>query len=249
MKNMSDWLQGISVSYSEQADMITIKLPSTSKKSELLKDKFDAWEDECNTRFAQLKANEEELNRIFIDIYGLQDELTPEVEDKDVTVRLADKSRDVKSLLSYAVGCMFGRYSLDVDGLAYAGGEFSEQWVVVSGQYYSRRVVEYYVGQELSRTYSLAEVNGVGGGNLSSGEVSSERGIVFTFGSDEAGSCVNPFQYRRGTSQKFYEGICKLSVDCTGVEGGTGDPAYDLCSPEILDAIASGDGSELVSRG
>ncbi len=215
----------------------------------LIADKYKEWEAECADRFNRLKANEEELNRIFIDIYGLQDELTPEVEDKDVTVRLADKSRDAKSLLSYAVGCMFGRYSLDVDGLAYAGGEFSEQWVVVSGQYYSRRVVEYYVGQELSRTYSLAEVNGVGGGNLSSGEVSSERGIVFTFGSDEAGSCVNPFQYRRGTSQKFYEGICKLSVDCTGVEGGTGDPAYDLCSPEILDAIASGDGSELVSRG
>ncbi|MFI3213009.1 MAG: BREX-1 system adenine-specific DNA-methyltransferase PglX [Eubacteriales bacterium] len=74
--------------------------------------------------FDNLKKNEEELNRIFIDIYGLQDELTPEVEDKDVTVRLADKTRDVKSFISYAVGCMFGRYSLDVDGLAYAGGEF-----------------------------------------------------------------------------------------------------------------------------
>lgn len=84
------------------------------------------WEAECNTRFAQLKANEEELNRIFIDIYGLQDELTPEVEDKDVTVRKADLQRDIKSLLSYAVGCMFGRYSLDVEGLAYAGGEWDE---------------------------------------------------------------------------------------------------------------------------
>lgn len=84
------------------------------------------WEAECNTRFSTLKANEEELNRIFIDIYGLQDELTPEVEDKDVTVRKADLQRDIKSLLSYAVGCMFGRYSLDVEGLAYAGGEWDE---------------------------------------------------------------------------------------------------------------------------
>ncbi len=75
-------------------------------------------------RFNQLKANEEELNRIFIDIYGLQDELTPEVEDKDVTVRHADLDRDIRSLLSYAVGCMFGRYSLDTEGLAYAGGEW-----------------------------------------------------------------------------------------------------------------------------
>lgn len=87
---------------------------------------YAEWEAECNARFAQLKANEEELNRIFIDIYGLQDELTPEVDDKDVTVRKADLQRDIKSLLSYAVGCMFGRYSLDVEGLAYAGGAWDE---------------------------------------------------------------------------------------------------------------------------
>ena len=85
---------------------------------------FTQWQAECDDRFNKLKANEEELNRIFIDIYGLQDELTPEVEDKDVTVRKADLQRDIKSLLSYAVGCMFGRYSLDVEGLAYAGGEW-----------------------------------------------------------------------------------------------------------------------------
>ena len=85
---------------------------------------YNIWAAECEERFAKLKANEEELNRIFIDIYGLQDELTPEVEDKDVTVRKADLQRDIKSLLSYAVGCMFGRYSLDVEGLAYAGGEW-----------------------------------------------------------------------------------------------------------------------------
>lgn len=85
---------------------------------------FEIWTKECDERFNLLKANEEELNRIFIDIYGLQDELTPEVEDKDVTVRKADLQRDIKSLISYAVGCMFGRYSLDNDGLAYAGGEW-----------------------------------------------------------------------------------------------------------------------------
>ena len=85
---------------------------------------FEQWQTECDDRFNQLKANEEELNRIFIDIYGLQDELTPEVEDKDVTVRKADLGRDIRSFISYAVGCMFGRYSLDVDGLAYAGGEW-----------------------------------------------------------------------------------------------------------------------------
>lgn len=85
---------------------------------------FDTWQELCDNRFAQLKANEEELNRIFIDIYGLQDELTPEVEDKDVTVRKADLGRDIRSFISYAVGCMFGRYSLDKDGLMVAGQPF-----------------------------------------------------------------------------------------------------------------------------
>lgn len=87
-------------------------------------DAFAQWESACDDRFTQLKANEEELNRIFIDIYGLQDELTPEVEDKDVTVRKADLQRDIKSLISYAVGCMFGRYSTLKDGLLYAGGDW-----------------------------------------------------------------------------------------------------------------------------
>jgi hypothetical protein len=99
------------------------KLPKTSCP---LETSYLLWEADCGKRFNQLKANEEELNRIFIDIYGLQDELKPDVEDKDVTVRKADLQRDIKSLLSYAVGCMFGRYSLDVDGLAYAGGEWDD---------------------------------------------------------------------------------------------------------------------------
>lgn len=94
------------------------------RKVQTIFEAFDQWQTECDERFNQLKANEEELNRIFIDIYGLQDELTPEVEDKDVTVRKADLGRDIRSFISYAVGCMFGRYSLDVDGLAYAGGEW-----------------------------------------------------------------------------------------------------------------------------
>ena len=108
----------------------------------LISDKFTAWQAECEARFQQLKANEEELNRIFIDIYGLQDELTPEVADKDVTVHRIFTTKDdipesmkgsnyvrtlrdeIVSLISYAVGCLFGRYSLDVEGLAYAGGEW-----------------------------------------------------------------------------------------------------------------------------
>lgn len=110
--------------------------------SRLISEKYTAWKAECEERFQQLKKNEEELNRIFIDIYGLQDELTPDVADKDITVhRIFDTKDDVSdsmkgsnyvrtkkdeivSLISYAVGCMFGRYSLDVEGLAFAGGEW-----------------------------------------------------------------------------------------------------------------------------
>ena len=95
------------------------------RKAPTISEAFDQWQNECDRRFQQLKANEEELNRIFIDIYGLKDELTPEVEDKDITVRKADLGRDIRSFISYAIGCMFGRYSLDMDGLAYAGGEWN----------------------------------------------------------------------------------------------------------------------------
>ena len=108
----------------------------------LISEKYAAWQAECEERFQQLKKNEEELNRIFIDIYGLQDELTPEVADKDITVHRVFDSKDavpesmkgsnyvrtmrdeIVSLISYAVGCLFGRYSLDIEGLAYAGGEW-----------------------------------------------------------------------------------------------------------------------------
>lgn len=89
-----------------------------------IEDCFNRWKDYKQEQFNKLKANEEELNRLFIEIYGLQDEMTPEVADKDITVSLADELREVKSLLSYAVGCMLGRYSLDEKGLAFAGGTF-----------------------------------------------------------------------------------------------------------------------------
>ena len=112
--------------------------------SKLISDKYEQWKEECEQRFLKLKENEEELNRIFIDIYGLNDELMPDVADKDITVHRVYDSKDdvpesmkgsnyvrtlhdeIVSLMSYAVGCMFGRYSLDVDGLAYAGGEWDE---------------------------------------------------------------------------------------------------------------------------
>ena len=107
--------------YGEEC-FIADELPMKARIS----DSFRKWEEYTEKQFNALKKNEEELNKIFIDIYGLQDELTPEEEDKDVTIRKADQEREIKSLISYAVGCMFGRYSLDKDGLIYAGGDFDQ---------------------------------------------------------------------------------------------------------------------------
>lgn len=256
--------------------------------AQLISEKYTAWKAECEERFQQLKKNEEELNRIFIDIYGLQDELTPDVADKDITVhRIFDTKDDVPesmkgsnyvrtkrdeivSLISYAVGCMFGRYSLDVDGLAYAGGEFCDQWIEISGQwaedssqwaadsgqwitgksrYYKREVVEYYVGKELQRSLGMAEVDAVDGEDISVNEVAAESRIIRFVKPNEESGGVDSFQYRRGASAKLYEGIRELSLNSKGLDSRAGNTVYDLCSPEILDAIASGNGIELVHRG
>ena len=100
-----------------------------------IREAYTNWENECFVRFNQLKSNEEELNRIFIDIYGLQNELTPDVEDKDVTVRKSDLERDIRSFISYAVGCMFGRYSLEKEGLIFAGGDIKETYAYYGGTF------------------------------------------------------------------------------------------------------------------
>lgn len=102
------------------------KSPLLTQNAASLHQAYDSWSDEALTRFNQLKSNEEELNRIFIDLYGLQDELTPEEDDKEVSVRKADQVRDIKAFLSYFIGCVFGRYSLDQDGLVYAGGDWDD---------------------------------------------------------------------------------------------------------------------------
>ena len=103
---------------------------------------YENWKEYANNNFAKLKENEERLNKLFIKIYGLEDELTPEVSDKDITIaKIFDDKKDIyedikgnqyiltkedviKSFISYGVGCIFGRYSLDEKGLVYAGGEF-----------------------------------------------------------------------------------------------------------------------------
>ena len=85
---------------------------------------YTKWAHECENRFQIINFNEEELNRIFINVYGLQNELTPEVKEDKVSISRADKGRDIRSFISYAIGCIFGRYSLDEQGLVFAGGKF-----------------------------------------------------------------------------------------------------------------------------
>ena len=95
----------------------------------LIEKQFARWSSECRERFDTLKANEEELNRIFARIYHMEGEVPIEVPDDKVSVRLADEKRDVKSLISYGVGCIFGRYSTDKPGLILAdAGQTAEDY-------------------------------------------------------------------------------------------------------------------------
>lgn len=94
------------------------------RRYKTIEEAFNNWKEVSTNRFNRLKANEEELNNIFNHIYGLEAEISPYVEDEYITVSVADRERDIKSFISYAIGCILGRYSLDVEGIAYAGGAF-----------------------------------------------------------------------------------------------------------------------------
>lgn len=132
-----------------------LKHPILTHKNDsaTLEQAFNNWSIFAEKQFNQLKANEEKLNRIFIKIYGLQDELTPEVEDEDITIRKADRVRDIKSFISYAVGCMFGRYSIDAEGLIYAGGDFKDKWKYEDGQWKVRKIVKDEEGKVIEDTW------------------------------------------------------------------------------------------------
>ena len=90
----------------------------------LLKDKYNEWAKVCENRFNRVKENEETINELLIKLYGLEKEETKDVKAEDVVIHRTDLNEEIKDLLSYAIGCMFGRYSLDVPGVAYAGGEW-----------------------------------------------------------------------------------------------------------------------------
>ncbi len=95
-------------------------LPTFEENATTLQQAQDAADVKCLTRFARMKELEEENNRLFIQAYGLQDELSPEVPDDQITLYRPNRAEDIKRLISYAVGCIMGRYSLDKPGLIYA---------------------------------------------------------------------------------------------------------------------------------
>jgi type II restriction/modification system DNA methylase subunit YeeA len=99
-----------------------LKLQEFSRVSEA----YDNWQQYTDEQFSTLKNNEELINRMFNDVFKMAEEMSYEVDDKKITIRRADIERDIRSFISYAVGCMFGRYSLDEDGLIYAGGQWDD---------------------------------------------------------------------------------------------------------------------------
>lgn len=94
--------------------------PIIRTQQSTLEQAFNTWQQQNADAVAEMKRLEEENNKLFIDAYGLQDELTPDVPDAQITLTRADREKDSQRLVSYALGCMMGRYSLDEPGLIYA---------------------------------------------------------------------------------------------------------------------------------
>lgn len=114
---------------------------------------FAKWENKCEIQFENLKMNEEKLNETFIKLYKLEKEMTPELATNEVTIRKAELERDIKSFISYAIGCLLGRFTLDQEGIVYAGGEFNRSLYqmfsvdednilpILSGEYFEDDIV------------------------------------------------------------------------------------------------------------
>ncbi|MBN6185687.1 BREX-1 system adenine-specific DNA-methyltransferase PglX [Aneurinibacillus sp. BA2021] len=144
-------------SYETSWDFQMHPLLTHKKGQTTIEEAFNNWSSFADEQFYRLKSNEEELNKLFIEIYGLQDEMTPEVKEENVTIRKANKEREIKSFISYAVGCMLGRYSLDKEGLVFAGGKFDSEVYktfkadkdnilpILSGAYFEDDIVSRFV--------------------------------------------------------------------------------------------------------
>lgn len=202
----------------------------------------------------EMQRLEQENNRIFIDAYGLQDELTPEVPLNEITLTCnphyrygGDKREEeleallladtMRELVSYAVGCMLGRYSLDKPGLILANqGETLADFVrkVASGQWSAAsKEGESYAGEELQGSDRLAEGHGFGGIGIPSDKTVSQRGALRTNQSGAAGGGFDSLQHSGGASTPIVSGVQKLSVDSEGIVGGSGNTTAHSNSPQL----------------
>jgi type II restriction/modification system DNA methylase subunit YeeA len=129
----------------------------SSTEGKLIERSFQLRDEQYKKQFTTLKQNEEKLNSIYLDIYGLDQEIQKDIEDKDISLNETDREKGVKSFISYAVGCMFGRYSLDCKGVTYAGGKFDDSKYhtfnadrdnilpILSGAYFEDDIVSRFV--------------------------------------------------------------------------------------------------------
>ena len=107
-------------SFETSWDFKSYPMLNSDLKLSTVQQSFTTWQTRCNTQIKHMQQLETENNRLFIEAYGLQDELTPEVPEDQITLARADQEADIKRLISYSIGCMMGRYSLDQPGLIYA---------------------------------------------------------------------------------------------------------------------------------
>jgi type II restriction/modification system DNA methylase subunit YeeA len=107
-------------SYETSWDFQSFPMLSDGLKQSSVALSYTNWEKQCQVNIQTMKSLEEENSRLFIEAYGLQDELTPKVPEDQITLARADQTEDIKRLISYSIGCMMGRYSLDHPGLIYA---------------------------------------------------------------------------------------------------------------------------------
>jgi len=237
----------------------------------------------------EMQRLEEENNRILIDAYGLQDELTPEVPLEEITLTCnphyryklsgqwlvaSDQQREkelearllqdtMKEFISYAVGCMFGRYSLEKPGLILANqGDTFEDYVreveswklegerVASGQWpVASQEGENYACEKLQGSDCLAEGHGFGSAGVSGDQTVSEGGALRADQSGEASGSVSSLEHRRGASATINGGVQKLSVDSKGIPGGSGNSTADGNSPQLSDRGTSCPNHGSASRG
>jgi hypothetical protein len=203
-------------------------------------------------QFKTLHNNEEELNRIFIDLYELQDELTPDVPFNEITILQSElepnalkenklvfkKDEILKQFVSYAVGCIFGRYSLDKDGLILANaGEGLEEYVeaVVSGQWLVDSIEEAsYDSKKLSGFNRLAESDGSSRDGLSRDKEISQRGTQPNRSKTTGGS-FDSIEYSGGSGTQINPGVSSFLINCPRFKSGSRDanpscPALRICN-------------------